>query len=600
MAFVNLAGRGLEIGPSYNPLVPKNSGSHIETVDHADRATLVEKFHAWGVPPEALAQIDEVDHIWRGGSLLDAVPGRGVYDYIVASHVIEHTVDLVGFLRDCSTLIHREGRVALVVPDKRFCFDRHQPLTSVGDVVDAHLAPRRFHSPGTLVDHVAYAVAREGKLAWQDGDPGHELLQHQSLLPAIELIESALAEAGYHDAHHWKFTPASFALLIRDLGELGFHDLEVVGSAPTEGFEFFVTLGHGAPSSEGPRHPLLQQVEDELALPWLTDLIRSSLPALATGGLDAPALARALAATPLPGTPVPAVIGDEESGLPVDVLDPRLHRLATNLAEARTILRAPAVVDVGVEIPANPPPEVQAKFVGQVGAPAYLQAYSFVAVVNDLLERRGLPRLADCGRVMDFGSGWGRVSRLLLGSLRATDLYALDVDSSMTALVNTTLPGLNALTVDPFPPTALRSDAFGAVLSFSVFSHLSKQAHIAWAAELGRLVHPGGWVALTLLDDSFFSMRAEASAQPTGADAAVGPSRENSDDLAADIEGYREGRFWYRSDGSDGPRTSDFYGWAVAPPSFVERVWGEHGFTVVDWIPAHVLFPEALVLLARV
>lgn len=71
-SFVDLAGRGLEIGPSYDPLPPKSSGAPIETVDHASRGELIEKFTSYGVPPEVLTS-----RSWRVTRPLRA-PGRAV------------------------------------------------------------------------------------------------------------------------------------------------------------------------------------------------------------------------------------------------------------------------------------------------------------------------------------------------------------------------------------------------------------------------------------------------------------------------------------------------------------------------------------------
>jgi hypothetical protein len=74
LASVDLTGRGLEIGPSYNPLVTKASGARIETVDHDDHVALQAQYATWGIPQEKLDCIEPVDHIWQQGSLLDVVP----------------------------------------------------------------------------------------------------------------------------------------------------------------------------------------------------------------------------------------------------------------------------------------------------------------------------------------------------------------------------------------------------------------------------------------------------------------------------------------------------------------------------------------------
>src|SRR5258706_13446087 len=44
LSLFDLSGVGLEIGPGFDPLVPKSSGRRIETVDHASAAELREKY----------------------------------------------------------------------------------------------------------------------------------------------------------------------------------------------------------------------------------------------------------------------------------------------------------------------------------------------------------------------------------------------------------------------------------------------------------------------------------------------------------------------------------------------------------------------------
>ncbi|MFN2517836.1 MAG: methyltransferase domain-containing protein, partial [Jatrophihabitantaceae bacterium] len=263
---IDLSGRGIEVGPSYNPLVPKSSGRRIETVDHAHAEELVAKYTAMGLSEEHVARIEAVDHLWSGGSLLDVIPDHGSYDYIIASHFIEHTVDMVRFLQDCEVLLRDGGRLSLVVPDKRFCFDRFQPLSTVGDVIDAFHAQHTFHTAGPLVDHQAYACTSGGSLVWSAEYRAPVELQFPNLEGAEEAARNGLEQKTYFDTHRWKFTPTSFELLIGDLAELGHHAFGVVESLPTEGFEFFVTLGKGTPRPEPRvRVALLQAIEDELA-----------------------------------------------------------------------------------------------------------------------------------------------------------------------------------------------------------------------------------------------------------------------------------------------------------------------------------------------
>lgn len=222
-------------------------------------------------------------------------------------------------------------------------------------------------------------------------------------------------------------------------------------------------------------------------------------------------------------------------------------------------------------------------------------------VTNQFSTRHCGSGLASLERIVDFGSGWGRISRMLLGRQEAQRIYALDVDRDMTALVNVTLPGINAVTIDPEPPTVLADSSIGGAVAFSVFSHLSGPAHEAWAGEMGRIIAPGGFAAITVLDDAFFGQVARARDEVTSgnADPFTTAIAETFPDLPRVRAGYERGEIQYAAGGEYGARSADSHGWAVAPTGYVERVWRRSGFRVVEWVPSGVLFEQALVFLVR-
>jgi hypothetical protein len=262
---IDRSGRGLEFGPSHAPLVTKASGARIETLDHATRDELVEKYRQHGMEQEHLDAIEEVDHVWTGGSVLELIPEHGVYDYILASHFIEHSVDLIGFLHDAEVLLAPGGRMSLIIPDKRYCFDRMRPLSTLGDAIDAKHSPLSFHPPGAVIDEIAYAVKRGEVIAWRSGATGDLSLAHPDLAEAAKAELDAVAQREYIDTHHWIFTPTSFELLMHDLAALGHHGLGIVESSTAGGHEFFVTLGRDVPHREIDRVDLLRRVEIELS-----------------------------------------------------------------------------------------------------------------------------------------------------------------------------------------------------------------------------------------------------------------------------------------------------------------------------------------------
>jgi hypothetical protein len=278
-----------------------------------------------------------------------------------------------------------------------------------------------------------------------------------------------------------------------------------------------------------------------------------------------------------------------------------IDELIHSFARAETMPVLPPVVDVLQTPPPNPPESVQAAFVGSSYVTAYAEAASFVGVADQWLDRHRNRRLADAGLVVDFGAGWGRISRLLLVHVRPDALFALDVDLEMTALVGSTLPGVNTMTVAPYPPTVLRDGIADVLLSFSVFSHLSPSAHVAWAREFARLSAPGAMVFLTVLDLAFFEQVQQAKDAVAGGhgdpfSVALAGCLANS---AEARRTYENGEPVFAAVGGGGVRSADFYGWAVAPPEFMASAWGAGGFDIVEWVPSGTLFPQAMVGLVK-
>ena len=175
LATVDREGLGLEVGPSHSPMAPKADGFRVHVLDHVDTATLRARYAA--LPGAPL--IEEVDFVWRGEPLWELVGGEQVYDWIIASHAIEHMPDLVGFLQGCERILRPGGRLALVVPDQRWCFDHWGVPSTTGALLDAHHGEAHQPTPGQVWDHMSRACRLGGDIAWAEGAPGRPELMFE-------------------------------------------------------------------------------------------------------------------------------------------------------------------------------------------------------------------------------------------------------------------------------------------------------------------------------------------------------------------------------------------------------------------------------------
>ena len=235
----------VEIGPGYNPVAPKVDGWRTHVVDHASREELRKKYSGANVDIDV---IEEVDTIWLGRSLDVSVPPEllGRVDLIIASHVLEHIPDLIGFFKSASLLVVNGGSMSVALPDRRYCFDCFKPWTTTGDLLEAHHHGANTHSLKTLFNQMAYSASMDGQLGWGPGQVNAPVLLDRFEAAADAATAFRLEEdRPYQDCHAWQLTPASFKLAMLELLELGLTDWRIESLEGPENFEFFVSLRRG-------------------------------------------------------------------------------------------------------------------------------------------------------------------------------------------------------------------------------------------------------------------------------------------------------------------------------------------------------------------
>jgi SAM-dependent methyltransferase len=235
---IDTAGKGLEIGPLDNPLIDRAT-HHIKYVDQLDRIGLRTKYS--GNPFVDVARIVEPDFVTKNAPLSDTIGER--VDYILASHVIEHVPDFIGFLRECSNVLNENGVLSLAVPDKRYSFDIKRRCSTFPDILAAWIERRNAPTIRDLCDHYFEVVRVDPEQLWRGVDVA-SLEAYHSYEEALEVAFNGRTDARFIDCHIWIFTYASFMSLLATCRARALIDFEPIHSvAPTRNeMEFFCSL----------------------------------------------------------------------------------------------------------------------------------------------------------------------------------------------------------------------------------------------------------------------------------------------------------------------------------------------------------------------
>jgi SAM-dependent methyltransferase len=144
-----------------------------------------------------------------------------------------------------------------------------------------------------------------------------------------------------------------------------------------------------------------------------------------------------------------------------------------------------------------PEPELQELWNGRSGVPLAVQSTSFYRKLRDSYQRHAGRPLADSS-VLDFGCGWGRLTRYLARDVAPGRLYGCDPVPGILDVGRAN--GVPAtLGTSDFLPEALPFDEqFDLAFAFSVFTHLSEEAHRHSLRALHRSLRPDGILVVTV------------------------------------------------------------------------------------------------------
>lgn len=237
---INLVdGIGLEIGPLTSPILSKEEGN-ISYADHMSRDELIKKYANEPVEPD---KIVDVDIIIKNGNIKSSVKNKK-FDYIVASHVIEHIPDIISWLNDLYDILKPNGVISLVIPDKRATFDINRRESTIHDVVGAYLDQIKRPYSSSMHDYMYEIVKDVSSVEAWAGKDYRKAEKYWSEKEAEKMCSRNLSPNDYVDCHCYVFTPYSFSVILRQLLESKYIKFFVEHFEETHNgeLEFYVSL----------------------------------------------------------------------------------------------------------------------------------------------------------------------------------------------------------------------------------------------------------------------------------------------------------------------------------------------------------------------
>lgn len=244
-------------------------------------------------------------------------------------------------------------------------------------------------------------------------------------------------------------------------------------------------------------------------------------------------------------------------------------------------------------LPTLPDEETQVGFIGSSGDAALAEAFRTYVQVKSLAAKHGRP-IGRTTSILDFGCGFGRMLRFFMKDVPTANLTGIDVMPLAIELSKANNPWCNFELTTALPPTRFADESFDLVYLYSVFSHLSEEAHLLWLAEFQRIMKPGGILIATTWPRNYIERCERAR---NGDTRATHPrSLFAFPDTHEALRQYDTGEVCHSAIGGGGALLDSFYGETCIPADYVKKNWTRF-FEFREFIPGQ--YDEQSVIVVR-
>jgi ubiquinone/menaquinone biosynthesis C-methylase UbiE len=205
----------LEIAPYFNPMVPKVEGK-VWYTDYVNNKTIQKKAAANPTFKNGFAPT--IDFVWKPGKQLNSCSPRLDFDCVVASHVLEHVPNPLGWINELLSVTKVGGSILLILPDRQLTTDHYRKETTFAEVLAFAVEGLTKPSTGQILDFMTNSVedyGNDGVLPYVSGIPLEEAKRAWNDEMALRSALRTKAFDNYIDVHCTAWTSTHFAQVFR-------------------------------------------------------------------------------------------------------------------------------------------------------------------------------------------------------------------------------------------------------------------------------------------------------------------------------------------------------------------------------------------------
>jgi SAM-dependent methyltransferase len=205
--------RILEIGPLCSPNIKKEPDVNVFYADIRSTED-IKKFYSNDINVP-LDKVVEIDYIIET-SYSECFEKMDKFDYVIATHVIEHIPQLILFFQDISKILNQNGKLCLSIPDKRFCFDHFRYPTSFAESYDIYIKGNT-NNPVRVFDHLLNYTINDPVFWWKNRNSFEQIPKTNERLEIAKNLYIRSLDNEYIDVHFNVFTPNSFLVFLYNM-----------------------------------------------------------------------------------------------------------------------------------------------------------------------------------------------------------------------------------------------------------------------------------------------------------------------------------------------------------------------------------------------